>query len=62
MTTYKIVRFKFQGEREVLETGLTVGEAIEHCNNPESRSRTATFEGAELINDGKPWFDGFEEE
>jgi hypothetical protein len=49
-------------EREVMQTGLSLEDAKEHCEDPETSSKTATFEGADLINNGKPWFDGFEEE
>ena len=54
MTTYKIVRFRFQGEREVIETGLTLEEAQEHCNSEDTRGGSTE--------DGSAWFDGYEEE
>jgi hypothetical protein len=46
--TYKIIRFRFDGENEVIETGLTLEEAQEHCNDPDTH--------------GDGWFDGYEQE
>ena len=44
-----IIRFFQDGrEREIIETGLTLEEAKEHCSDPDSA--------------GDGWFDGFEEE
>lgn len=48
MTTYPIVRFRFQGDNEVVQTGLTLEEAQEHCNDPDTQ--------------GDGWFDGYTEE
>jgi hypothetical protein len=45
---YKIVRFRFQGEREVIKTGLTLEEAQEHCQREDTHD-----EG---------WFDGYTEQ
>ena len=62
-TTYKIERHFENGEREVIKTGLTREEAREHCQDPETNSRTATsVEAAELALKRGRWFDGFEEE
>lgn len=50
--TYRIVRFyapHLHKEREVIETGLSLEEAQEHCN------RDDTSEDGE-------WFDGYMEE
>ena len=46
MMKYKIVRF-FQDDREskTITTDLTLEEAQEHCNDPETS--------------GKGWFDGY---
>ena len=43
MTTYRIVRF-FQKDhpREIVEEGLSLSEAQEHCADPETSSRTCT--------------------
>lgn len=46
--TYKIVRFRFKGENEVIRRGLTLEEAREHCNDESTH--------------GDGWFDGYEEE
>lgn len=48
MTTYKIVRFKFQQDSEVIRTGLSLEEAQEHCNDESTH--------------GDGWFDGYTEE
>lgn len=49
MSTYKIVRFYKDGRpRKTIETGLTLEEAQEHCQDPETR--------------GDGWFDGYTEE
>jgi hypothetical protein len=46
--TYKIVRFRFQGEPSVEATGLTLEEAQEHCEREDTH--------------GEGWFDGYERE
>lgn len=48
MTTYKILRHKFKQPTEVVKTGLTLDEAIAHCENPTTR--------------GEGWFDGWTRE
>lgn len=69
--TYKIVRFYEEGGYKVIKEGLTLDEAKEHCNDPETSSYTAQApngcaEDEELISqwhkEHKHWFDGFEEE
>ncbi len=50
--TFSIVRFfapHLKKEDEVVETGLTLEEAREHCSDPDTRE------------DGE-WFDGYTEE
>ena len=56
MTTYKIMRYKFEHSPEVVRTGLTLAQAQAHCEDPETSSKTAT--------DPEPgqWFDGYSEE
>lgn len=56
--TYRIVRFRFKGERSVIAEGLTLEEAQAHCNDPETSSKTCTDPNAE----SGMWFDGYEEE
>jgi len=46
--SYKIVRFHFNKENEVIATGLTLEEAQEHCNRDDTH--------------GEGWFDGYTEE
>jgi hypothetical protein len=63
MSTYRIVRFYQDGEREVVQTGLTLDEARAHCNDPETSSATATSMVAAARTARKgAWFDGFNEE
>ena len=65
MSTYTITRF-YQDreiEREEIATGLTLEEAQEHCNDPETSSTTATSdEATERTERCGPWFDGYGEE
>ncbi len=64
MTTYRIVRF-FQKDhpREIVEEGLSLSEAQEHCRDPETSSRTARSADAQLRTTVEgPWFEGYEEE
>lgn len=56
--TYKIVRFYFGGGNRVIKTGLTLEEAQEHCQRPDTSSSTG---GVDLTTN-KPWFDGYESE
>jgi len=61
--TYKIVRHFQEGSSETIQTGLTRKEAMEHCNDPETSSHTATTAEAQKLTETKgPWFDGFDEE
>lgn len=46
--TYKIIRFRFKGEKEVIKTGLTLEEAQEWCERDDTH--------------GEGWFDGYTEE
>ena len=45
---YKIIRFRFEGENEVVRTGLTLEQAQEHCRDESTH--------------GEGWFDGYESE
>lgn len=65
MTTYKIIRFHQDGERRVLRGDLTLEEAREHCNDPDTSSRTCSVQAAvaeAALGGTSPWFDGYEEE
>jgi hypothetical protein len=58
MPTYKIIRF-YQDEdhpddKKVIRTGLTLAEAREHTNTPDTHGGTP--------DEGTGWFDGLEEE
>lgn len=48
MTTYKIIRFRFEGTSRVVKKGLTLQEAQEHCSRDDTK--------------GDGWFDGYTEE
>ena len=48
METYKIIRFRFEDNNRIIDTGLTLEEAQEHCNSEDSH--------------GASWFDGYEKE
>lgn len=48
METYEIIRFRFTGRYDIIETGLTLEEAQEHCQRDDTR--------------GDGWFDGYAEE
>lgn len=62
-TTYKIVRFFYEGDREVIDSGLTLDEAKSHCQDRETSSRTALgSEAIELTKLRGEWFDGYEVE
>lgn len=46
--TYKIIRFKFNEDNEVIKRGLTLEEAQEHCQREDTH--------------GDGWFDGYDED
>jgi len=58
---YKIMRYFKNGNEEVIKTGLTLEEAQEHCNDPETSSRTAKNADDYTEQHGE-WFDGYDEE
>lgn len=64
MQTYKIVRKFFKGHAdEVIETGLTLEQAKQHCQDKNTSSKTATSESAVAITQKMgPWFDCWYEE
>lgn len=65
MSTYKIFRSyqRSAAMKETIATGLTLEQAREHCNNPETQSKTcATEEGLRRTEEKGPWFDGYDEE
>ncbi len=55
--TYRIVRKFFKGESREMKTGLTLEEAVEHCEDPETSSSTCTNN-----TEGGDWFDCYYEE
>ena len=58
--SYMIRRFynddSHPNNRRVIASGLTLDEAREHCNDPETQAPRDPETGI------RPWFDGFEEE
>jgi hypothetical protein len=46
--TYMIIRFRFDGDNEVVRRGLTLDEAQTHCRDESTH--------------GEGWFDGYEQE
>ena len=46
--TYKIIRFRFDGNHRTMKKGLTLEEAKKHCSDPAPS--------------GDGWFDGYTEE
>jgi hypothetical protein len=65
MTTYSIIRFYQNNEltRQVIKTGLSLREAQEHCNNPETSSRTCVLDENLFHTEvNGQWFDGYEKE
>lgn len=46
--TYKIIRFRLEGENETIERGLTLKEAQAHCRREDTH--------------GDGWFDGYDED
>jgi len=64
--TYKIVRKYFRSDTypaEILDTGLTLEEAQEHCSDPETSSRTCTTPNGVLRTERcGPWFECFYKE
>ena len=65
MTTYNIVRFYQSPSQnaQVLQTGLSYAEAIEHCNDNETSSSTCTNQdGLNHTEQFGEWFDGYSEE
>ena len=65
MAKYSIVRFYRSASirSRVIKTGLTLEEAQEHCQNPETSSRTCTNAvGRRRTRQIGDWFDGYREE
>lgn len=62
--TYKVIRHFYHSNRKfTVKTGLTLKEAQEHCNDPETSSSTCTSPaGKRRTRRSGPWFDGWTEE
>lgn len=54
MKTYKIVRFSFKKDSEVIKMGLTLKDAQEHCSRENTHEKD--------IDGNVLWFDGYTEE
>src|SRR3989304_5789146 len=62
--SYKIVRMYQDRDirSKTIRTGLTLKEAQEHCQDPETSSRTCTSSaGKARTKRCGPWFDGYED-
>lgn len=62
--SYQIIRFYADDEKlkEIVMTVQTLEEAQEHCNDPETSSRTATSDEARArTRQFGQWFDGYQE-
>lgn len=47
----------------IIKTGVTLEEAKNHCNDPETSSSTcSTPENLEHLRKYGPWFDGYDED
>lgn len=61
---YRVIRFFRDDEennRMLIEEDLSLEEAQEHCQNPETSSSTATSDWANKYTEKHgPWFDGYE--
>lgn len=63
--SYKIIRHYFRSEipNRTIKRGLTLEEAQEHCNDPETSSRTCKKpQNVRRTEECGPWFDGYTEE
>jgi len=63
--SYRIIRFHQNIDKPpvTIKEGLSLEEAKEHCNDPETSSRTCTeFGPRNYTHQHGPWFDGYEEE
>jgi hypothetical protein len=50
MNYYNIVRYYENGKQKIINTGLTLQEAKDHCKKPNTEGKTRK---------GIKWFDGF---
>lgn len=60
---YKIVRLYFRGGKRIIAKGLTLEQAQEHCENPETSSSTCQ----KTVNKNRTkrlglWFDSYDDE
>ncbi len=55
---YRIIRFRFNGGKRTIRTGLTLSEARAHCEDPETSSSTAS-PATKRRKPGR-WFDGYD--
>ena len=63
--SYKIIRFFYEDDvpNRTIETGLTLDEAQEHCQDEETSASTCTERvGLKRTEQFGKWFDGYEEE
>ena len=59
---YKIIRMYQRGGQRTIERGLTLEQARQHCQNPETSSSTCTRSDRHRITRRNgPWFDAYDE-
>ena len=57
---YRLERCYFNGDKIALDTGLTLKEAQDWCNDPETSSRTCEGKAAKERSIARgPWFDAY---
>jgi hypothetical protein len=63
MDTYKVTRKFFRGDDELIADRLSLEEAQEHCQDPETSSKTAkSCQAIMLTLERGPWFDCYDQE
>lgn len=63
METYKIIRFYQNRPNRVIIRGVSLHEAQQHCEHPDTSSKTCTSPAARArTRKLGPWFDGYEKE
>lgn len=60
---YMIIRFFATGDKRIIQVNLTLEQAMEHCKDPETSSRTCTLPKNKRRTASKgAWFEGWQEQ
>lgn len=60
LNNYRIIEFRIDGDNKTIETGLSLEEAQEHCQDPETSSSTCTApHRKQKTKDIGKWFHGY---